>query len=257
MSSGNETGTAEQAAEFLVANRHADAALPDAFPAQLAPRHEGEARAIQLATLSRIGPIGGWKVGAASPTAEPACSPLPLSGIHPSGAASDSRLRYVEGEISFRFASALPPRERAYSAADVLAAIGTCQAAIEILDSRFADHEALDPLSAMADLHHHGGLIVGTPIRAWGFDMFHDLPVELSATGQPAFRAVGSNSAGTDLSRLLVWLANSETVRAAGGLLAGTWVTTGSWTGKIRVAPGGGAQVAFPGFVPVEVRFPA
>ena len=40
----------------------------------------------------------------------------------------------------------------------------------------------------------------------------------------------GSNTAG-DLLRLIPWLANEGAVRS-GGLRAGQWITTGSWTGN-------------------------
>jgi 2-keto-4-pentenoate hydratase len=249
------SNAAEQAAAFLVAARTPGAALTASFPPAFAPADTDAARNIQLATLARIGPIGGWKVGAASPTAEPACAPMPLAGIQPSGGLATTRLRFAEGEIAFRIGDALPPRDRPYTKEEVLAAIGSCQAAIELLDSRFADLKALDPASAAADLHHHGGFLFGAPIPAWSFAMFDDLTVELTATGHPAVRGIASNPAGTDLARLLVWLANSETVRAAGGLAEGTWVTTGSWTGMVPVEAGGYARVSFPGFEPVEVHF--
>jgi 2-keto-4-pentenoate hydratase len=45
-----------------------------------------------------------------------------------------------------------------------------------------------------------------------------------------------SNPAG-DPVRLLAWLAN-EGARSLGGLRAGQWVTTGSCTGTVMVAPG-------------------
>lgn len=46
----------------------------DIVPASLA-----EAYAVQDALLAQLGPVGGWKVGAAGPQAEPGCAPLPAA----------------------------------------------------------------------------------------------------------------------------------------------------------------------------------
>jgi 2-keto-4-pentenoate hydratase len=64
----------------------------------------------------------------------------------------------------------------------------------------------------------------------------------------------GSNAAGGDLLRLVLWLANEAQSRT-GGLLAGQWITTGSWTGKILVGSGSVALALFPQLGEVTVRF--
>src|SRR5260370_30051814 len=94
--------------------------------------------------------------------------------------------------------------------------------------SRFANHGKLAQLTILADWGMHGGLVVGEPIAGWRPGMFTTLKVVSTVNGVLQREAVGSNPGGTDLMRLLVWLANSEVVRAAGGLTAGAYVTTGS-----------------------------
>jgi 2-keto-4-pentenoate hydratase len=64
----------------------------------------------------------------------------------------------------------------------------------------------------------------------------------------------GKNSAGSDLLRLVLWLANEAQSRT-GGLLAGQWITTGSWTGKILAESGSVAVARFPHFGEVTVLF--
>lgn len=212
------------------------------------PSSVQDAVPVQKAVLASIGPVGAWKVGAPKPDAAPAASPLPLAGVVMSDSTVRTRLGVVEGEICFRLARDLPPASRAYEPDEVFAAIGACMAAIEVLDSRFTDYESLDLPTALCDLQHHGALVVGEPAAAWSFDMFASLDVELSITDQPGLRAIASNPGGTDLARLLVWLANSDVARELGGLRAGQYVTTGSWTGKPVVPDGGRATVRFPGF---------
>src|SRR5437879_177224 len=104
---------AQAAARYLIGQRQPDAVLKDALPEALHPRNLEEAIAIQMATMAVLGPIGGWKVGAASATAEPSASPLALSGIRKSPATIQARARIAECEIGFRCAKALPPRDTA------------------------------------------------------------------------------------------------------------------------------------------------
>jgi hypothetical protein len=246
---------AKAAAQFLICQRAPGAVLADALPEQFRPRSLSDAIAIQMATMAVLGPIGGWKVGAANATALPSASPLPLSGIQQSPATLRVRTRIAECEIGFRFAKALPPREAPYTEAEVIAAIGSCQPTIEAVDPRFTNHGRLDPLTILADCGMHGGLVVGQPIAAWRPEMFQTLRVVSTVNGALQREAVGSNPGGTDLMRLLVWLANSEVVRAAGGLTAGAYVTTGSWTGADSLPEGAHVVGRFDGFSPVEATF--
>jgi 2-keto-4-pentenoate hydratase len=246
---------ANAAARFLIGQRRADVVLGDALPEKFRPKSLTDASAIQLATMAVLGPIGGWKVGAANATATPSASPLALSGIAPSPAKIQSRTRIAECEIGFRFAKALPPRDTLYGADEVLAAIGACQATIEAVDPRFTDPGKLDPLTILADCGMHGGLVVGEQIAGWRPEMFAGLRVVSTVNGALQREAVGSNPSGTDLMRLLVWLANSDVVRAAGGLTAGVVVTTGSWTGADPLPAGARVIARFDGFPPVEATF--
>jgi 2-keto-4-pentenoate hydratase len=246
---------AEAAARFLIGQRAPDAVLADGLPELFRPRNLQDAIKVQMATMAILGPIGGWKVGAANATAEPSASPLALSGIRQSPGTVQARTRIAECEIGFRFARALPPREAPYTADEVIAAIGSCQATIEAVDPRFTNHGALDQLTILADCGMHGGLVVGQPIADWRPEMFRALHVVSTVNGALQREAVGSNPGGTDLMRLLVWLANSEVVRTAGGLTAGVYVTTGSWTGADPLPKGAHVVGRFDGFPPVEATF--
>jgi 2-keto-4-pentenoate hydratase len=195
---------AEAAARYLIGQRTPDAILDDRLPDEFRPHSLQDAIRVQMATMVVLGPIGGWKVGAANATAEPAASPLALSGIRQSPGTVQARTRIAECEIGFRFAKALPPRDVPYTEAEVVAAIGSCQATIETVDPRFTNHGGLDPLSILADCGMHGGLVVGQPIADWRPDMFATLKVVSTVNGAVQREAMGSNPGGTDLMRLLV-----------------------------------------------------
>ena len=64
------------AARTLLDARRSGIALP-ALPREAQPQSLAEAYAIQDAQLRELGTVGGWKVGAKSPEAQPNCAPLP------------------------------------------------------------------------------------------------------------------------------------------------------------------------------------
>jgi 2-keto-4-pentenoate hydratase len=63
----------------------------------------------------------------------------------------------------------------------------------------------------------------------------------------------GSNTSG-DLLKLLPWLANEGAART-GGLRAGQWITTGSWTGNTQATSGSSVEVLFSTAGRVDLRF--
>ncbi len=179
---------------------------------------------------------------------------MPRSGI----AASDSLVtnaptRGVEAEIAVLLRESLPPRDAAYTRVDVLAAIASAHPAIEVLHSRFQDPDAVDPLSMLADSLAHLAFVHGAPVPDWqAVDLAAEEVVVLMDGAEVKRRT--ANPAG-DMIRLLVWLANEGSVWA-GGLQAGQWITTGSWTGKDYAPPGAQVEMRFRSMGSVVVRFP-
>ena len=160
----------------------------------------------------------------------------------------------MEAEISFRLGADLPPRDAPYGRAEVIAAIAYCLPAIEVLESRFTDPDALDKLTLLADSLTHGGFVYGPPAADWqGIDFARET-VELTVGGE-TIKTRTANPAG-DMIRLIQWLADTGT-RWAGGLRAGQYVTCGSWTGKDFVPAGAQVQVTFAHAGSVSVEFGA
>lgn len=247
--SAPDNKTSRLVALILDARRNGPVAVAD----ELVPTELADAYRAQLLVASRAGRIAGWKVGAPSPTAEPFCAPLLADGFHPGGVtlpADFSRLWLLEGELMFTFGEHLPPREKPYERADVLAAVREVSAGFEILESRLAGWPKAPPLLNYADHGAHGGMVVGTgqPVSEMAFDKVR---VRLTVDGRTVVDQQGGNSAG-DPVRLLVWVAN-RLAAAEGGLRAGDLVTTGSCTGMEPLPPGATAEVAFGGFEPVRV----
>ena len=240
------------AARLLLSARRDPSQRLHSLPEAMRPKTDTQATLVQRAIIAELGPIGGWKVGSPSPDGRINCSPLPASGIGDSPMTASGMLRGVEAEIGVRFAQGLPPREQPYSADEVLAAVGSMHPIMEVLDSRYLDADAVDPLSNLADSMSHGGLAVGAPIESWRDVDLATERVRLLVDGAEV-KARTANPAG-GMVRLLVWLANEGT-RWAGGLQAGQVATTGSWTGKDFVPEGGEARAVFARCGEAVVRF--
>jgi len=216
-------------------------------PSELAPLDEAEAWAIHEAVVASFGPVVAWKTGAPSPEAEPGMGLITADTLRVSPAAVPADaflLGAVEAEIAVTLGRDLGPRPEPYSADEVLGAVETWHAAIEVLDTAFADWAATPMLWKIADRQSHGLLVLGagttrptTPLAR--------LPVTLTINDETAFAHEGGNSGG-DPARLLTHLAN---VRRATGrpLLAGDVVTTGSTTPFLRATPGQSVRARFEG----------
>lgn len=246
------------AARLLLSARRDLTQRLNSLPEVMRPQTEEQAYLVQRAVMAELakdgGAIGGWKVGSPHPDGPVNCSPLPAAGIQDSPAQVSGSDRVIEAEIAVRIGRDLPPQEAPYSRNDVLAAIASAHPAIEVLQSRYVDPGAVDPLSALADSLSHFGLVVGAPIPDWQSLDLGTEQVHLVVGGAEIKRGTG-NPAG-DMIRLVLWLAN-EGARWAGGLQAGQVVTTGSWTGKDVVPPGSETQIMFDRAGEAAVRFPA
>ncbi len=243
----------QAAADLLLAARTDPARRLVALPEALRPADQAAAYAIQQRVMDQLGQIGGWKVGAANPKAAPVCGPMPASRI----ALQPITLRLapgydrvVEAEVAFRMKADLPPRGADYTHDEIVAAIASAHPAIEWLQPRFRDADAVDPLSHLADTQSHGGFVYGEAVHCWQGIDFVGETVSQAVGDEPAMTRTGNP--GGEMIRLVAWLANVGAAWA-GGLRAGQFVTCGSWTGKTLVSAGQRVVVGFPSLGRVEL----
>ena len=244
-----------EAANLLLNARRSHTPIAD-LPVELQPQSLEEAAIVHGIMAAAFGPIGGWKIGAGSPDATPFFAPMPLAWMARSGtllAGPRFRYRVLEAEIAFLLGHALPPRAKSYSRDEVVAAIASCHPIIEELESGLIDPKAAAHFSSMADLQMHGGFIHGPACHDWKKIDFKTETVPLAIDGKVQVERTGSNTSG-DLMRLLPYLANEGATRT-GGLKAGQWITTGSWTGNTPARPGSLVEVAFAHAGSVSLRF--
>ncbi|WP_181417402.1 2-keto-4-pentenoate hydratase [Komagataeibacter saccharivorans] len=234
--------------DLLVAIRRGDQPAPAGVDESLVPADMAQAYRVQDAVGRHMGPIGGWKVGASGPDAEPACAPIHTGTIFTDGATVPHALcRYlgVEAEIGYRFARALPPRDGEWTRDEILDAIGTIHPVIEILDTRFEKPSSQPALVHAADQQNHGALIVGPGRADWRAIVPQTERVILRIDNDVRVDRIGGNAAGDPL-RMLVWLANHASRRGI-GIGRDVIVTTGSTMGTLFVAHGTDVDVSFAG----------
>ncbi|MCW8086321.1 2-keto-4-pentenoate hydratase [Sabulicella glaciei] len=217
-------------------------------PASTAPPADAAAAyAVQSAMLDGIGLRGGWKVGAASPSATPLSAPLPAGCLLPSGTVFPGAMRGVELELALRLSRDVPAGE-ALRRSDFDAMLP----AIEVVETRLAGWERAPALLKLADLQTHGALVLGEPIPMRDLD-FSALEAELRLDGEVVAATRGANTAGS-----LEWLLHGLSRRLAArgeALRQGEILTTGSLTGMLFAAPGARALGRLAGIGEVALRF--
>ncbi len=244
-----------QAAERLVAARRNRTPI-DGLPGPLRPPTVEAGFAIQEAVMALLDErAGGWKVGVA-PNAPATCAPMFASLIHESPyrvPAAQVPLLGVEGEIAVRMGRDLPKRATPYTREDIVCAIDGVCAAIEIVDSRFAQFLKCTLEDKVADNVGNGAFTYGPMVTDWKKLDLSALKVRLEVGGKTLVDKTGGSPSGDPLVAV-VWLANHLTGRD-GGLRKGQIVTTGSCTGLPLAKPGDTAVVTFESLGTAQVTF--
>ncbi len=245
MISGAREKDLMEAANLLLDARRTHTPIAD-LPTGLQPTSLEEVARVHQEMILAYGEIGGWKIGAGTPDATPFFAPMPRAWMAASGAILSGpsfRYRVLEAEIAFLLGHDLPPRSTPYTREEVVAAIASCHPIIEELESGLTDPKAANNFSALADLQMHGGFVYGPACADWKDIDFSKENVTLAIDGAVRVERTGSNTSG-DLYRLLPYLANEGAART-GGLKAGQWITTGSWTGNTPAIPGAQVEATF------------
>lgn len=233
----SETSTRfDKAARLLIHARQSGELIPQ-LPDDARPRTIDEAHQIQAMTVSLLrDTIAGWKV-ANSPTGEFMYGAVLASRVYQSPA----RIRQVvcpmmtvELEVAFRFKRDLPARSAPYTHQEVLAAVQPF-AAIEVVDSRYANYSETPWLQRTADFMSNGAFVEGDDLAHWEKRDLSQLEVRLAVDENTIVEKKGGHPAG-DPFGLVVTFVNF--VRTRHGVEAGQFVTTGSYTGMTRVRPG-------------------
>lgn len=228
------------------------------LPPEAAPRDEDEAFAIQRQVLQIAGDsIGGWKC--AAPPGRPqsgAC--LGRAGFLQSPGTLKFRADRemgIEAEIAFRLGADLPGRSEPYTRDDIVDAVAAAMPAIELVQSRYIDRQAVSALASMADSISNFGFVHGRDAQDWRTLDLSRSRVVLTVADEVRVDQVGGNPSGDPLLPV-VWLANRLPPTGV-HLRAGEIITTGSCTGLLFVKPGLTVAATFEGLGTVSLNLVA
>jgi len=248
----NQQQIAEAAA--LLVKAHEDRKPLTDFPDSCRPTTLEDGYAIQDAVAARLNAtVGGYKA-IAPKDGEPTRGPLYASMIRATPTrfpAAAVRPCGIEGEVAFRFKTALPPRAAPYTREEVAAAAEAC-AAIEVVAFRFADHSKKSVFERLADNNFNGGFVHAAPLADWrGLDLAN-LHVTLEVNGAVVDEHDGGHPTGDPLG-VAVALANM--LRGGPGIREGQFCTCGTYTGLRFLNPGDICVVRFDGLGEAQVGF--
>lgn len=236
--------------------RHRIAGIPEELkPDDLAGAYEMQRQLAEQWARVTGGGFAGFKIACTSEIPQrqlgissPFYGRLLAGTVHESPAKLDGApffMRVIEPEFGFRLASDLGPGDDVESAIDVIVP------AIEIVDSRYNDWEAVGAHSLIIDNACHGAWVKGKESQS--FDDLASHRVRLVANGSEVSNGTGAAVLGHPFHALR-WLA--ETLPKYGlGLKAGDWVTTGVATGLFYAKPGDHIVADFGSLGGVEIQF--
>lgn len=243
----------EKAARILLAARREKRRIP-CLPADCRPADVEEAYRLQERLLALIdAPAVGWIMACTGAAMQKVHGlPGPYWGRALADAVYESPARLamslftgppsLEIELVFRLRADLPPREAPYNADEVAEAVACMHAGLELVDGRWADLQAIDGPSLVADNGTDGLLILGPAYEDWrSLDRAH-IPLRLEVNGRAAGGGIGGNAMGDPLAAL-TWLANAQSQRGM-ALCAGETVNTGNCLETYRFAAAGDEIVA-------------
>ncbi|HSF93961.1 MAG TPA: 2-keto-4-pentenoate hydratase [Thermohalobaculum sp.] len=221
------------------------------------PADAAAAYRIQAEVARAVGPVAAWKTGRKSPGGEQTLAPIFAGTVRQSPAsfgADELWLIGIELEIAFRVEKPLPP----VGAPDFEARARGCVsavAAIEVVDTRLADHQAAGPLAKLADNQINAGLVIGSPRADWqGLDL--TTPQARLTFGGEAVIDGPRQVPGGDAFATFCTFARMVGEQC-GGLQVGQCVTTGSLNGLPFIERGTRVAGWIEGLGEVAVDFPA
>jgi 2-keto-4-pentenoate hydratase len=258
------TETARRVAGARLAGERLDQ-LPDGErPDDAAAGYLVQDAAHAILSAAGFGPVIGHKIGCTTRVMQTYLGiPHPCAGgvfaasVH-HGAASiphDSFRRVgVECEIAVYLSRDLRPGRNPFTASDVAGAVGSCMAAIEIVDDRYVDWRRLDAPTLIADDFFGAGCVLGTAVER---GKWPDLAT-VSGTTRINGVEVGTGR-GSDVMRhpleALAWLANSMADRGR-PLRQGEFILTGSLVETRWPEPGDTVVVEISGLGTATASFP-
>jgi 2-keto-4-pentenoate hydratase len=238
---------AEHIVELFRSRRPTEILPPEVYPASLAEAYAIRRAFQEIEEAGGRGAIAGFKIGLTTPVMQELCGvDEPCYGaifareVYHRGAelpVRDYCRIGVETEIALRLGDDLP---EGGNRRQVAAAVGSCMAAIELIEDLRHDYKRLDAAAMVAANVWNAGVVLGTPVTDWRALDLERATARLSINGHEIGNGSGGDVMGHPLNAL-AWLADKL---AADGtpLRRGMVVMTGSMV-PIQY-PGAGDRVS-------------
>jgi 2-keto-4-pentenoate hydratase len=243
----------QRAARRLAGARRARVLLKELTP-DCRPTSLGEAFEVQNTVTQMLGErVRGWKVAAGGDSGLMRGALLESVCFAAGSEIASSLAPYlgVEAEVAFRLDADLPGRWTPYTRDEVAYAVSACPA-IEVIHSRFVNFDVVTSYERVADHLLNGAFVYGPALPGWTEIDLRIVHVRLEVDGIPVVESIGGHPSVHPLLPV-VDLANA--FRHEGGLKAGQLVTTGSFTGLVRINPGRTVRAAFSQLGEIQARF--
>ena len=256
------TDRQEVLADILAAARR-EARQLDGLPAELVPATAEEGYVANGLVAQRLGwELLGWKIAGTTPAMREklrVTEPIYGRTYRRFVAQSPARLAHaelldplVECEFFITLARDLPPREQPWTMAEVVDAVATVHAGIEVAECRIRMANLPRMPGILADGSASGRYVFGDEIADWR-GRITTMEVVLEVNGTQRRHGSGADVMGDPLAPLL-WLAN-ERRRWGDGLRAGEMVSTGSTTGMLPIKSGQAVRASFGNSAEVRIAF--
>lgn len=233
-------GEVRQAAELLSESRFRRQRF-DKFTRDLEPRDEVDAYAIQdrlheSLTQNGWGRLAGYKIGCTTAVMQAYLGiPNPCAGGVFDTSVFQSVGRFVvpkdlrvgvECEIAVTLAQPLGPSEAPVDELIAAQAVGSCAAAIEVVEDRYVDYSSLRAPTLIADDFFGAGCVLGEAQPEFRPENLSGVTATMMINDTSVGSGIGSDVLGNPLSALS-WLANNL-IRRGFTLRPGEFVLLGS-----------------------------
>ena len=249
---------ARRLADARSANRQIEALPDDEVPRSWDEAYSVDSMVADLLGWDRL----GWKIaGTTARVREELQLPGPIYGRSYRRFLVDAPAEFVardlldpmvECEFFVTLGRDLQPREAEWTMPEIVDAIASVHAGIEIAEVRYPLRAPPPMPAVLADGSANGHYVRGPAIADWRRDLA-DVTVVLEVDGRVECHAIGAEVLGDPLIPI-VWLAN-ERRRWGDGLRAGEMIGTGSTTGILPVHAGQNVRATFGTSAIVEVAF--
>ena len=248
------------AANILI-QRRLTGTTGDRLPLDARPQTLDDAIALQQAVTAhwcetQDDTIGGWKC-LLPPEGKLIVGPIytrTIDSVAPVALWPQKGVARIEPELAFFIQADLPPRDHAYSRAEIDAAIGRTHMALELIFCRYNDSSQCEFPEMLGDGLVNQGLFIGPEVDSSAAAQSAEMAIHVNYTDhQQTFAGKHPNQ---DPRAPLYWLVNY--LREQGvGLEAGQAIITGSFAGVIEVPLDTDIHIEYANLGAMQVNFNA